>query len=336
MQLFNAGRLMNEINGLAGMSEVVVPALTKQQQMPGAQLAAHRQVQGRSIDEVADLLKLTPRQILAIEADNYAVLPGLAVVRGFIRAYAKILKMDADPLIAMIAVDTMASVMPVGRELSTPFLELRLPSFNRRGMRSKLIVGIVGLVGFVALLLIMVQQGTSWMPHAFEGVLSSLNRTSVSAPVVVLSAPDSGVASISAKADEVYAAHLTEPLVTSAPPVTDAKADAKAETKTDTKQLQLAPTEMLASLGSLNKASANPDNALVLKLREDSWIEIRKPNGKIVISHLSKAGSSETFNINEPMSLIVGNLNGVEVTLRGEPLEMKHAAGSKIARLDLK
>lgn len=72
---------------------------------PGSKLASARNSLGWTVEQVAAQLKLSTRQIVALEADDYAALPEPAVVRGFIRAYAKLLKLDATPLVALIAVD---------------------------------------------------------------------------------------------------------------------------------------------------------------------------------------------------------------------------------------
>ncbi|HEY5801698.1 MAG TPA: helix-turn-helix transcriptional regulator, partial [Burkholderiaceae bacterium] len=79
---------------------------------PGTVLSRQREALGWSVEQVAEQLKMAPRQVLALEADDYAALPGLAIVRGFIRAYAKILKIDAAPLVAMIEVQTVAPTEP--------------------------------------------------------------------------------------------------------------------------------------------------------------------------------------------------------------------------------
>src|SRR3954451_3829508 len=83
--------------------------------LPGIQLRERRQALGWTVEHVANQLNLAPRQIEAIETDNYAALPGIASIRGFIRAYAKLLKVDASPLIAMIAgeVTTAVDTMPL-------------------------------------------------------------------------------------------------------------------------------------------------------------------------------------------------------------------------------
>ena len=54
----------------------------------GAQLRAAREALGLSQEAVAQQLKLAPRQVRAIEEDDYARLPGRTFVRGFVRNYA--------------------------------------------------------------------------------------------------------------------------------------------------------------------------------------------------------------------------------------------------------
>lgn len=72
-------------------------------QLPGASLRAAREARNLSIFEVAQSLKFGPRQVTALEADDYAALPaGATFQRGFLRSYAKLLKIDAEPLLAML------------------------------------------------------------------------------------------------------------------------------------------------------------------------------------------------------------------------------------------
>ena len=65
----------------------------------GGALRAARESQGLSVHEIASRLRLSPKQIDAIEADNFAALPEPTIVRGFIRNYAKLLKIDAQSLL---------------------------------------------------------------------------------------------------------------------------------------------------------------------------------------------------------------------------------------------
>lgn len=68
----------------------------------GQRLRAAREAAGFSVHDVAQTLKYSARQIELIEVDNYAALPGITVVRGFVRSYARMLKLDATPLLQML------------------------------------------------------------------------------------------------------------------------------------------------------------------------------------------------------------------------------------------
>lgn len=129
-------------------------------QLPGEILAARREEMRLSIEEVSTRLKLAPRQIAALEENDFAQLPGLATLRGFIRSYAKLLELKPDPLIAMLAnepdpaIDTIVARRPLpspgfnGRRYSPP---TRHRSAARRlsGLAA-LIVIFVGTLAYLA------------------------------------------------------------------------------------------------------------------------------------------------------------------------------------------
>lgn len=109
--------------------------------IPGKALAAQREAMGWTVEQVAEQLKLAVRQVVALEAGDYASLPSPAVTRGFVRAYAKILRMDAAPLVAMIEMEAQepAPGAPVRRETKpTTFSEVR---FSPGGKRTSLPFG---------------------------------------------------------------------------------------------------------------------------------------------------------------------------------------------------
>lgn len=66
---------------------------------PGAHLRALREAAQMSVDDVAQQLKLSRRQVLAIENDEIDALPGPTFARGFIRNYARLLRVDPEPLL---------------------------------------------------------------------------------------------------------------------------------------------------------------------------------------------------------------------------------------------
>lgn len=90
---------------------------------PGATLAAARVAQGYTIEDISQRLKLSPAQIRAIEADDHAKLPGPVFARGFIRSYARFLKLDGVQLLQPKPAPVPEAVaMP-----APPVVEVRAP-----------------------------------------------------------------------------------------------------------------------------------------------------------------------------------------------------------------
>ena len=97
---------------------------------PGAMLARGRSDKGLSVADIAAQLRYSPKQIEALEGDDYSRLPGTTFVRGMIRGYAKVLGIQANPILhayeaqrvpAPITVDLRSKQVPFpdGRARST-------------------------------------------------------------------------------------------------------------------------------------------------------------------------------------------------------------------------
>lgn len=69
----------------------------------GARLKRERESQGLSLFDAARALRLSEKQITALEADDYSKLPGRTFVRGFIRNYARLVQLDPEPLMAQLS-----------------------------------------------------------------------------------------------------------------------------------------------------------------------------------------------------------------------------------------
>ena len=66
---------------------------------PGSTLAAARTSMGASQHDIAEALNLPVHIVVALEADDDEVLPAFVFSRGYVRAYAKLLEIDPDPLV---------------------------------------------------------------------------------------------------------------------------------------------------------------------------------------------------------------------------------------------
>lgn len=308
---------------------------------PGAQLALQRQARGWTIEEVATQLNLASRQIQAIETDNYAALPGMASVRGFIRGYAKILKMDPSPLLAMIASETagLQEPMPPRRALSKPFSDNRLASTGKSGILSWSVILVIFLVLAVAGAFVSQQMG--WiapLPEFLSTKVDAMTSTSELVQNATVQEAASDAANSNSLADGSQVVAQTPAIVpVPAAPATPAPASTNRITIAEPIVAGIAaPVTPASAMPAAENAAITSRNALVLKLREDSWVQAIRANQTTVLSRLLKAGTTETIAITEPVTLTIGNATGVEVILRGTPIDLKPSTKNNVVRLSLK
>ncbi|CAN5881448.1 helix-turn-helix domain-containing protein [soil metagenome] len=306
----------------------------------GSLLAAARQKKSWSVQQAAEQLKLSPRQILALEANQYEVLPQMAIVRGFARAYAKLLKIDADAVVALLpefgAIEQFDTALKPS--LSAPFLESRLSLMGRQDNNHKYLFG-AALLAVLAIGFLLLQK--------FERADLMKNLFSRDPATVVVIAPERVVDSLPPLAPIVDVPHVAP-----ASPVSPSDIGLTSNQKV----VELA--SVAASSGAISEADAVSKNTLEaalkvgnaastsnveatgdvmkLKFRQDTWMQIKKANGILVASHLARAGTEETFVVSEPLQVRIGNAAGVEGVLRGAPMEIFAGKGSNVVNLSVK
>jgi cytoskeleton protein RodZ len=298
--------------------------------VPGRTLAAQREAMGWTVEQVADQLKLAVRQVVALEAGDYAALPGPAVVRGFVRAYAKIVKLDAAPLVAQIALDapgpTDATGTTVRRDKPASFSEVRFPTHGKRAS--------LPLAPIAAVIVVIAAAAAAWHFGLIPGSLMRSEAPAASSPASAVLQPNLSAPIASAPGAAAPATHALEanalqnpsvPLISVPPPSSTAAGSPAAGVAPGAAPALAAPAAAPASA-----------NALVIAVREDSWIEVRRAKGAPLIARLVKGGSTESFDITEPVTLVVGKPSAVNATLRGAAVALPPVAGSTVSRVNLK
>ena len=75
----------------------------------GEQLRAARETQNLAIHEVADWTKIRGDHIRALEEGNYSVFSAPVYIRGFVRTYATLLKLDSRKVLDQLSVELAGS-----------------------------------------------------------------------------------------------------------------------------------------------------------------------------------------------------------------------------------
>jgi cytoskeleton protein RodZ len=275
----------------------------------GQQLRAAREEKNMSAADVAKLLKLSAHQVVALEEDDWSRLP-VTVIRGFVRNYARLLKLDPEPLMQALT----ALQMPPPPKLDLPAgTNTTLPEMGKVERRDyAAVLSGLALVVLAVLAYFFVPQDF-WQAKIMElttsGKPSVVSEKSEPAPV---EASPAQMPSQPANAPVAPAAAVSqEPAVQSQP------------------IQQAVPSAPGSPAGSL------PSSGLKLSFAQPSWVEIRDRSGQIIFSQLNPAGSQRDIEGQPPFALVIGNATNVTVQYKGKVVELSQRSKDDVARLNL-
>ena len=284
---------------------------------PGARLRAAREAAGLSLDQVAQQLKLAPRQVRALEDEDFAQLPGRTFARGFVRNYARLLNLDGDDLLALLPDPGKAPALeaPALQSTGTMIAELPAATVARSGVSP-------WLIPILLVTCIIVAAAYEW----YRGALALPGDTARPAAT----APESSAPSPTAPA--VAAGTSSTPLPN---PVAAPASPEPAATETSAGATTAAPAAAPESADPGASPAAAASAPLVLSYRSPSWTEVRDRSGQLLISRLVDAGSEQRIGGTPPFDIVIGNAPGVVLVYRGKPIDLTRYTRQNVARLRL-
>ena len=305
----------NIVNDAAPAVAVVVAKM-------GAQLRAMREVKGLNVADVAAQIRLAPRQIEALEADDMASLPELPFVRGFVRSYAKLLGMDAQPLLATLPDPYADSELHTPASVEVPFNVRQLSTQQSR-------VWLMAASGIAALAIIFALWNlVAPAPHS-EDV-----ATVVSEQVIALAIPAESATASSVDAADALATALVAPIAA------QVKAPLPVSGVQALKPVKVVAVSSVPALTPQAKAvsavpATNGMTQLRLTFAAESWVEISDMSGKLLSSGHHPAGSELNFKSLDPYQVVIGNASSVQLYRRGKLLDLTRSINktSDVARL---
>ena len=281
----------------------------------GAMLRAGREAAGLTIAAVTQQLKLAPRQVTALEDGDFAGLPGRTFVRGFIRNYARLLRLDADEVLAALpdAAAPAANEHPSLAPTPRPMGELPADA-NRRPSPARWAIplALVAVVTVGAIYEMARPPAEPTRPAVID------KPAPASAPVapVVETAP----AAIPGSATSV----LPNPLAAN---------DGKAGTVPDNASSR--PDAASASIaGALPTDAASAP--LVLTFQGTSWAEVRDATGTPVLSVTGSAGDVYAVGGRPPFEVVLGSAAAVGVTWLGTTFDTAPFTKQNVAKFTLR
>jgi len=265
----------------------------------GARLKWERERAGLTVNDVAARLRLHPAQVRAIEDEAFKALPEAAYVRGFVRSYARILDVPAEPLLA----DLAPKLGPASTEVIERMTRERDYSPVRAAAHEQASRRIV-LWGAVLLLVALGFVG--WYASRASG-----NAAAGVAPAPAKPAPQAAVVATPVSAPATPAAVIAE-----AVPATETAAAAVPPAAEPVPTLEPIP----------------PPPLLKLRFTGTSWTEVKDAEGKLLHSQHNAAGDEIVIEGTPPFYVVLGDSNKATVEVRGEIHDLTPHTRQNVAR----
>ena len=336
----------------APQPEVVVSSRSN----PGETLRKARESKNLAQAEVAQQLNLTLRALTQVEAGAFDKLPGHTFARGYIRAYANLLELDQDRLVADFDAYTGtdsagSSVHALGRIEEPTHLAQSLLRFVSVGL----------LLGLLAVSFFWWQEQSTRkdsdaaVSRALEHVeVESADGTTEIHP---LDEPEDqavadGQAQIVEPASEI-APELAAQTATTAPAADTATSASQPAPVAEPAAAVVAPVAEVpaapvsAALPSVTPVVEAPvsapapvqaaaGQALVnIQFTANCWTQLTDANGKVLFSALKRAGESLELAGKPPLELRLGFARGAQVSYNGQVVDVAPYTSGETARMKL-
>lgn len=263
--------------------------------LPGHALREAREALGLSIAEVSHVLKFSARQIDALERDDFSSLTGATFIRGFVRSYARYLKLDEAPLLAslepkapavvseVLAVEHMGAAMPANVE----------PASSRR---------------LVVVLVLILASAAAWL--TWHRLYAPAETEPAAAAV-----PEGAASELSSAAPAAVVVQAPMPLT-----LTEGNVQAPASATV--------PPPAVA-------APNPDERTLAFNFADASWVEVKDASQRVIFTGKYLANTQQVVRGKPPFQLVVGNAAAVKLRYEERTIDLQPYTRAEVARLTL-
>jgi cytoskeleton protein RodZ len=295
----------------------------------GALLQGAREQHNLSIEDISNRLRLSPRQVKALENDDFAALPEAMITRGFIRNYARLLGMDVEPLLEAYRVFVPSSDSP--RAISIQSENILISGSNKRPWLMYMLASLV-----IALLVGAWLIYVDYVPEQFaQQTAKPVSATKAETAAEPGATTESGT--------------YTESLPMAALPAAErAQEDTAAQGAAQPSpaiqpEAKPAPAAPAVAGEAATSPAGNPtplagEKALA-KLKftfsDHTWVSVTDRNNKEIFNKTKPAGSEDTVEGQPPFKVVIGNAAGSKLVFNDKPVDLAPYTKLNVAHLTL-
>lgn len=295
----------------------------------GALLRQRREAAGVDPVMLASTLKVTPQKIQALEEDRYNDLPNLPFARSLASTICRALDTDPAPVLALMP--QSKPEMPIAA--------------HAHGARSDFDSGAprMGVPAWLIVVVVLLLAGALamkfWPEHPFDNsatppqaASSEMERAAQLASAAASAAASDTASSMAAESASSSASAPAVSASATASAQVPAPASSQAATAADTGTVATAAND--ASAPQDAQSGSTEQNAISFSAVGPVWISVRDGSGKTLLSRTLSEAEQTDISGEPPFTVVIGNKDNVNVTVRGELLNLDKYArhGSTIAR----
>ena len=322
---------------------------------PGQMLQEARVVAKLSQAQVAERLKLRLQVIKDIEGDSFDSGLSNTFIKGYLRAYARLLNLSED--LVLSSYTHLHDAHEQRTEMQSFSGRIKQETHDSRLMKFTYLVGL----GIVVLLVIWWwQEKSQQVDFSQASPASSESRIlePTSEPEVdVIPEPSAenvqALSTVEAETPEEPSAQPVEPV---SEPVVEANNEIDAEPKVEPQTALEPVVEPVAESVSNEPASQaseptvinSPDpepevevnqaaalTALNMSFENECWVEIRDATGKRLVADIKQPGQSLSVTGPSPYSIVLGTNAGVSVSYGQESIDLSSFTRGKVVRMQI-
>ena len=296
---------------------------SKTPETAGKILSEKRKDAGLSIENIAEKLNLDPKLIELLERDEYEKFKFETYLKGYLRAYAKCIDIDADKV-----VNLYNEKNPEKKPKIVPDVKPKIQK-NTNDKLIKLFSYIIGL-SIALSMLIWYQKNFLIKPNkkTIENINTAPHKNNkingVNISYKIITHPDYWQWPISEKYEKSNDANNLK-LVE----------NKEIQNVIEEEKKQAEIKEIVDTEESSTYYTQEGTDTVVLNLTSDSWVEIYDRNGNRLFLDLARGGKNYIINGNSPFDILLGAANGVSVEFNGSSINTEPYIKYGIARFTL-
>lgn len=269
---------------------------------PGKLLVWARERAGLTQEQVAKELYMTLTKVRALESDDYRHMGSDTFTRGYLRAYASLVKLDVMQVLS--AYDRHAQKHGLIEEV----LPRRVESTNKPLWQ---------FIVLVLLALFVLWLASIWF-------FDNRQQPNYDRPIAVVPPVETAL-----DVQAINASSAAQSSVSSDAPIS-AIVSSNSTVESSSVAVSLTSSSAGSLPASVQNTNANAADTISFSFTEECWLEVSDARGDVLIADLRPAGSDFELQGKAPFDVKLGNSPAVSIRLNGDNVAVVPALGTNV------